>query len=492
MNASDVQQRYTKSMRNHLLRLTTVSLACLISASTQAIDQTSLESQLQNAMKQSGLKPSEVGIWVGQRSEKGAEKIFGVSEDTSMIPASLSKLIAVGAVVKTLHPSFKFKTELLSSASIKNGALGGSLYLKGSGDPSFVSENMWVLVNNFTRTGVTSVEGDIVVDDTRFDSIRIGKDRENVRNDRAYDAPLGAMSMNWNSVNVYVRPGKVGEPCEVTADPVNTYLKVRNTCKTVSGSAKGVKVDRTSEKSFWGDIVSVSGKIGVNSEEVVVYKNISRPDLWSGAHLLEFLKQRGIIVKGKVVNGTAPKDARVLAFSESKQLSNVIADTAKWSNNYVAEMLVKNLAAEAGVLPATMPEGLKVVQKFTQQLGLNDKNMVFSNASGFTRDNRITAAQLGKFLTLMQADFTVFPEFLMSLPIAGVDGTLRKRMKGGKAERWVRAKTGLLNGVVGLAGYAGETDGEILSFACIFNGSPQKEAQARAFFDKLAAVIAQN
>lgn len=492
MNASDVQHRYTKCMSNYLLRFSAALFTCLVTASSYAINQSSLESKLQSVMKESGFKPSEVGIWVGQRSANGAEKIFGISDDVSMIPASLSKLITVGAVVKTLHPSYKFKTELLSSSSIKNGALGGSLYLKGSGDPSFVSENMWVLVNNFTRTGVTSIEGDIVVDDTRFDSVRIGEDRENVRNDRAYDAPLGAMSMNWNSVNVYVRPGKVGEPCEVTADPVNTYIKVRNTCKTVSGGAKGVNVDRTSEKSFWGDIVSVSGKIGANSDEVVIYKNISRPDLWSGAHLLEFLKQRGIIVKGKVITGATPKGAKVLAFSESKQLSNVIADTGKWSNNYVAEMLVKNLAAESGSVPATMPDGLKVVQRFVQQMGLSDKNLVFTNASGFTRDNRITAGQLGKFLTLMQADFTVFPEYLMSLPIAGVDGTLRNRMKGGKAERWVRAKTGLLNGVVGLAGYAGETDGDVLSFACIFNGSPAKEVQARAFFDKLAAVIAQN
>lgn len=492
MNARDAQHRYTKSMFIHLLRLISICFVGLISVPSHAISQASLESKLQVAMKESGFKTSEVGIWVGQRTEKGAEKIFGVSDETSMIPASLSKLITVGAVVKTLHPSFKFKTELLSPATLKNGALGGSLYLKGSGDPSFVSENMWVLVNNLTRTGIISIEGDLVVDDTRFDSIRIGEDRENVRNDRAYDAPLGAMSMNWNSVNVYVRPGKVGEPCEITADPVNTYIKVRNTCKTVSGSANGVNVDRTSEKSFWGDIVSVSGKIGVNSGEVVIYKNISRPDLWSGAHLLEFLKQRGIIVKGKVITGATPKDAKVLAFSESKQLSNVIADTAKWSNNFVAEMLVKNLAAEAGTLPATMPAGLKIVQKFTQQMGLTDKAFVFTNASGFTRDNRITAAQLGKYLTVMQSDFTVFPEYLMALPIAGVDGTLRNRMKSGKAERWVRAKTGLLDGVVGLAGYAGETDGDILSFACIFNGSPAKEAQARAFFDKLAAVIAQN
>lgn len=472
-----------------------LSLVCsvqFLTFSAQAHDHAALEKKLQAAFKESSFKASEVGLWVGHRTEKGTDKVFGVSDETSMVPASLSKLVTAAAVLKTLHPSFKFRTELFANSPVKNGALSGPLYLKGGGDPSFVSENMWVLVNHFTRAGISSIEGDIVVDDSRFDTVRIGEDREDVRNDRAYDAPIGAMSMNWNSVNVYVRPGKAGEPCEVTADPVNTYIQVRNQCKTVSGGAKAVTVDRTSEKSFWGDIVTVSGKIGTNSEEIVIYKNISRPDLWSGAHLLEFLKQRGIIVKGKVITGQTPKDAKSLAFTESKPLSEVITDMAKWSNNYVAEMLVKNLAAETVKQPATMPDGLKEVQKFIQQTGIADKSFVFTNASGFTRDNHFSASQLGRFLTYVQSDFTVFPEYVMALPIAGVDGTLRKRMIGSKAERWVRAKTGLLNGVVGLAGFAGENDGDVLSFAFIFNGPGSKEAQARAFFDKLAALIAQN
>jgi serine-type D-Ala-D-Ala carboxypeptidase/endopeptidase (penicillin-binding protein 4) len=478
----------------NLLRASAVLfLLILLSFQTAlAVDAAILQEKLKAAMKDGGFKPSEVGLWVGRRSEKGNEKIFGVSDDALMIPASLSKLISAGAVLHTLHPSYKYKTELLAKASVKNGALGGPLYIKGGGDPSFVSENMWVLVNHFTRTGITSIEGDIVVDDNRFDSVRIDEDRESVRVDRAYDAPVGAMSMNWNSVNVYVRPSKDGGPCEVTADPVNTYIQVRNLCKTVSGSAKAVTVERTTDKAFWGDVVTVSGKIGTQADEVVIYKNISRPDLWTGAHLLEFLKQRGIIVKGKVTTGMVPKDAKVLAFSESKPLSQIVADMEKWSNNYVAEMLVKNLAAEAGSQPATMADGLKVVQKFAQQVGIAEKGFVFINASGFTRENRITAAQFGKFLTHIQADFTIFPEYVMALPIAGVDGTLKSRMKGSKGERWVRAKTGLLNGVVGLAGYAGETDGEVISFAFMYNGSAGKEVQARAFFDKLAAVIAQN
>jgi D-alanyl-D-alanine carboxypeptidase/D-alanyl-D-alanine-endopeptidase (penicillin-binding protein 4) len=408
-----------------------------------------------------------------------------------LVPASLSKLITEGAILNTMSPSYKYKTQLMSAAPIKGNALAGDLILKGGGDPSFVSENMWILVNNFTRTGVTSVEGDIIVDDSRFDSVRFSESRESTRVDRAYDAPVGAMSMNWNSVNVYVRPGaSSGEPCIVVADPVNTYIRVKNECRT-GGRGKNFAVERKSEKGFWGDVITVTGKIGKDQDEAVVYKSISQPDLWSGANLLEFLRHRGISVKGKVKNGVAPKEARTLAFVESKPLSEILADMAKFSNNYVAEMFVKNLAAENGTLPATMQAGLAVVQKFLNESGFPKSDIVFTSPSGFTMNNKVSASQLGRYLVTMQSNFSFFPEYVMALPIAGIDGTLRHRMKGTAAERWVRAKTGLLNGVVGLAGYAGGKDGGVLDFAFIFNGPAKKEAQARNFFDRMAAALVQ-
>lgn len=470
----------------------------------QSSGESKLDERLRKAIEQSGLKSGDLGVWVGAQNGVGIdanresegdskEKIttyFSFNADKLFIPASTSKLVTLGAVLHELKPGFKFKTTLVSDAKIENGVLRGNLYLKGAGDPSFVSENMWFIVNELTRAGVTSVTGDVVVDDSLFDPIRWGEDRQEERVDRAFDAPLGAMSTNWNSVTVYIRPGdKVGDRLKVFADVASPYLKVKNETKTV-GAGKGitVEVERVTEKNFEGDVLNVTGSMSLDSSEKVVYKNISQPDVWSGYILAEFLQQRGILPKGKVRTGVAPKSSVVLASAESKPLSFIVADMAKWSNNYVADMLVKALAAERGEVPATFSGGLEQVIKFLDASGLKRSEFSFVNAAGFTRKNKLTPRQLGLVLEHVRSDFIIFPEFLQALPIAGVDGTLRNRMKGTAAERWVRAKTGLLNGVAALSGYAGHPNGKIVSFTFFYNGGAALD-KVRSFFDKMAALL---
>lgn len=454
-----------------------------------------ISQKVKKELQKSGFKNGDVGIWVGARSEIGAiETYFEQNSDKRMIPASLSKLATLGAVLHDLHPGYKYKTTLVTSAKLRDGTLTGPLYLKGGGDPSFVSENMWILVNELTRAGVSTVDGDILVDDSRFDDERWGDDRQEERVDRAYDAPVGAMSMNWNSVSVYVRPGDaVGEKLKVFADVMSPYIKVRNETKTVAtGRGKTVSVERVSEKGFDGDVLVVSGAMAEGLPEAVFYKNITQPDIWSGHCLIEFLRQRGISVKGKVRTGTAPKDAKILATAESKPLSLIVADMAKWSNNYVAEMLVKNLAAEAKEgAQGNMTSGMQRVTAYLESAGLKKGEYEFVNAAGFTRKNKLSPEQIGRILEHVRSDFSIFPEYLAALPIAGVDGTLRNRMKSSSAERWVRAKTGLLNGVVGLAGYAGKPSGMILAFAFIYNGAGHED-RARATFDQIAAKLVED
>lgn len=450
--------------------------------------------KIKKALEASGFKNGEVGMWVGATEEgKGLATYFGHNEDKLFIPASLSKLITAGAILHELHPSYKFKTQLFSDAKLDNGSLNGAIYLKGGGDPSFVSENAWFLVNELTRAGIKSIEGDVVVDDSRYDKIRFGDDRQEERVDRAYDAPVGAMSMNWNSVTTYVRPGdKVGEKAKVFADVMSPYLKVRNETRTAAaGKGKTISVERTKEKGFEGDVVIFSGSIALDHPEVIVYKNISDPEMWTGYNLVEFLRQRGIAVKGKVRSGLVPKEASLLATSESKVLSSVLADMGKWSNNYVAEMLVKEISADGGETPATMAGGMAKVIKYLESSGLKKGEYEFHNAAGFTRKNKITPGQMGRYMEHVHSDFSIFPEYVAALPIAGVDGTLRKRMIGQPAERWVRAKTGLLNGVVGLAGFAGRADSSVLTFVFIYNGSG-REDKARAFFDRTASLLVED
>ncbi len=451
-------------------------------------DYKALNLKLSEIMKKGGVPQGEVGAWVGVQGANGAATIFSHNESQSMVPASLSKLLTLGAALHILGPSFKFQTQLLSKAGVQDQILKGDLFLKGGGDPSFVNEDMWSLVNDFTRNQIVQIEGDIIVDDNRFDKIRFGEDRESTRVDRAYDAPVGAMSMNWNSVNVYVRPGKkIGEPCLVFADPANNYIRVENQTTTVGDTKpKTIAVERLSKSDFKGDIIRVTGKMPMGHDESVIYKSITQPELWSAYNLLEFLRQRGIKVSGQVKAGTTPKDAKLLASRDSKALGLIVADMAKFSNNYVAEMLAKNLAAESGEAPATMKTGLVQINKFMSEIGLTGSDIRFVNASGFTRENKISPLELGHYLQLIQSDFSIFPEYVSALPIAGRDGTLKKRMKDLDRIGWVRAKTGLLNGTVGLSGFVGMSRGQSAVFAFIYNGGGGVEDKARNLFDRLA------
>lgn len=441
--------------------------------------------QLDQVIKRAKLKIEDFGIFIGTDE---ASPMYARNISKKLIPASVTKLITAAAVFQHFPPGTKFKTQFLSDAKIVENKLKGSLYLKGAGDPSFVSETLWVLINHLTRTGVTSVEGDLVVDDSLFDENRFDPSRQSQRVDRAYDAPAGAMSFNWNSVNVYVRPSRAGEPADVFLDPANEYLRLINSVQTVATDKRtAVSADREDDSKGPGDIVRVNGQIAIGAKELVIYKNIYKPDLWSGFNAKAFLAQRGITVKGKILNGQAPDGAAVLAEVESKPIEQIVADMNKFSNNYVAEMLTKHLGALRSK-PGSIRAGMEVISDYLTSLKVKPSEYVLVNPSGFTRENRFSALTLWKVLRAVEQDFKVTAEFTASLPIAGVDGTLRRRMKNSNGERLVRAKTGLLNGVTSLAGFAGRKDGKSIPFVVIYNGNAD-DSLVRQTIDQLLLKI---
>lgn len=439
--------------------------------------------QFDQILKKNKLKVEQFSYFAGPE----VDQIWADRSGTlSRIPASVTKLATAAAFLHHYHPGTKFKTQLWGPAPT-DGKLKGDLILKGGGDPSFVSETLWVLVNNFLRTGVKEIEGNIIVDDSLFDQQRFDPSRQKERVDRAYDAPTGAMSFNWNSVNIVYRPGaQVGEPGKVYLDPENNYLKLAGKISTVSGDKVSVQADR--DENGEGDLVTVSGQIGQNVSEHIIFKNITKPDLWAGSNLVSFLQQRGILVKGVVKSGTLSARSQLLAEVESKPIELMVADMNKFSNNYVAEMLAKHLGLIKSQ-PGTIANGMEVVREFLlKKVKLKNSDFVLTNPSGLTRDNQMTARGLWLLLHFMRDQFEMMPEFASSLPIAGVDGTLKKRMKGSSGERWIRAKTGLLNGVVSLAGYAGHKDGNVIPFVMMFNGNADESAVRRAM-DQMAILL---
>ena len=441
--------------------------------------------EFKKLIKKHHFSESSLGLYV----EDEGKKIIDVNAEKLMIPASLTKIVTGGAILTKIPLNKKFVTELWSKAEVSGDVLKGALCLKGGGDPSFVSEKMWYLVNEFVRSGVKTIEGDLVVDGSRFDSEAFDSGRESTRVDRAFDAPISALSFNWNSVNVFIRPGTtVNGPVKVFLDPASDYLELENKTLTVQKSnVKSIEVSRV--KSGLKDKIIVTGSLSQNASEFVVYKSISNPAAWTASHLKEFLSERGISLKGVVKEGECEAGSKLMAFVNSKNLNEMTSDMLKFSNNFVAEMLVKNLAAgETLTNPkaknASMKDGIEGIKTYLDRLGFPRKDYVLENVSGLTRSNRFTPKQLALVLSNIKNDFLIFPEFLSGLPIAGVDGTMKNRLKSDNFTL-VRAKTGYLDGVVGLAGYVGRKDKSPLIFVFMFNGGYDQGLAARPLFDDL-------
>ena len=440
-----------------------------------------LKDKVEKFIKKEHLENGPVGISIF----KNGQEIIDINANKKYIPASVTKIFTSLAVLEHIPPGTKFFTRLVSSGPIENGNLKGDLVLVGGGDSGFVSETMWYLVNSFVREKIKQIDGDLIVDDSLFDDKRFDESREDHRVDRAYDAPVGAMSFNWNSVNVFLRPGlKIGQSAEVFIDPENNQIELQSELKT--GNKTDFSVNR-SKNSDGKDIIIVKGKIDRESKEIPVYKGITDPLTWSGANLKSFLQQRGIIIKGKIKPGKASIGAKVLAEAPSKPIEQLLADMNKFSSNFVAEMLTKQLAAFNGV-QGSLSAGLDFIRQSARGAGLTDSEFEIYNPSGLTRENKFTPKALVKILEKIRKDFRLFPEFVSSLPIAGIDGTLKNRMKEGPALRWVRAKTGLLTGVNSLAGYIGIEGGEIMTFAFIYNG-PKDGAVVRGIYDRLISEV---
>ncbi len=456
--------------------------------STQTISQPVLakgDPRLAQMVARSGVRQSDLSLLVLDGDGPNARVVLELNSTTPKVPASVTKLVTAAVTLREFPPGTHFSTKLLGEGEQKGSVLEGNLILKGGGDPSFTADKLFQLVSRLERTGLRQVRGDIVVDDSYFDDVRFDPSRDLEHVDNAYNAPVGAMSFNWNTVTFYVRPGaKVGQPGRVLVEPPNDYIRVRGAVRTAKGkSAPRVGLRRVKDPDFVGDTFEASGSIGERVREMTAYKSITQPDLWSGAALKSYMQQAGIHVSGNVYRGTAGKRARLIVQIEGKSIEEILLDMNKHSNNFVAEMLAKNLAARVAQ-PGTMENGMARMAEYMRALGLSDREFVLANPSGLSSVNRLSARALVRVLQDMHGNFQFQPEFIGSLPVAGVDGTLRKRLRGSPARRWVRAKTGYIDGAITLAGYAGREDGGRVAFAFLYNGG-SPGYKVRKLYDQL-------
>lgn len=447
-----------------------------------------LSQKIDRVVSKDKLFKKDYSLLVVKYSSGKVENVYEWNQKKDMIPASLTKIFTAGAILNKFPNDYKFLTKLASTSKVKNGVLNGDLYLIGDGDPMFVSESMWYLVNEFTRTGISKILGNIIVDDTKFDQVFFDTGRDPSRVDRAYDAPISAMTFNWSSVNVFIRPGERGKQASVTLDPANDHITLVNKTKTVSGARQMLKASRITDRNG-RDKVIVTGTIGVNAPEKVFYKSISQPSIWAGENLKSFLKRRGIQINGEVIKGKAPSNHKILADVESKPILDIVKGMMKFSNNFIAEIMTKNLAAENKVSNITMSDGVAAINNYLKKdVGLKG-NYKISSPSGLSRKNSFTVKQIVEQLVYLRKSYELSPEYLTANPISGIDGTLKHRLDKIARGR-VRAKTGRLNGVIGLAGSVGSQNGEEYLFSFIFNGKYKDMSRSIVLIDKVLVELA--
>ena len=437
----------------------------------------SLEKLFKKSLKQNKIPSQKVGIIIANTNEN----LYQLNAHRDFIPASLMKIFTASALLDSLPPSLKFTTQFFAENQIHNGTLKGDLYLKGGGDPGFVSESLWNLVNNLKRTGLKKVTGDLIVDDSHFDKERKGS-RLAHSSHSSYDAPIGALSFNWNTANIYIRPGKTGHPLKIIVDPSSHYFfSVENQTKTVKGeNKKNISISR---KKGPRESLVVKGYLSARHPEVLIYRNILFPEIWTGWNTIEFLKQRGIEVTGQVKTGHTPKQAVSLAKWESRPLTEYITLMMKHSNNFMVEMLVKNMIVELKGKKGSLKEGLEIIKQHIQKLGISPKEYRLIQASGLSRKNKIKPKQLLKVLKYWLSH-SFQSEFESAFPIAGRDGTLKKYFSNKNLTDRVRAKTGSINGVTGLAGYLMTKKQEKIIFVFLFNGPPPLKKRVEKLFQQ--------
>jgi len=422
------------------------------------------------------------------------ESLFSLNSESQLMPASTIKLLTALVSLKKLGPDFTYKTEVFFEKPLKNGVLDGDIYLKGGGDPSLVTERLFLIAADIARSGIKEIKGNVVVDDWAFDQVLHDENRIPTDTDRPYNAPVGALSFNYNSTTVYFRPAKkIGEPAQVFVEPDTGYVKIKNEAKTSkAGSKYNIQANRISGGPK-GDVILVKGSIPQGMDEQRRYFNIVSPSIYSGSALKMMLEMRGIkfASSSQIEHKVTPVTSLKIAEMTSLPLRDIVVLMNKYSNNFIADALVKTLAMEIKGRPGTMEKGLEILNEEALRLGLSAKGFKIVSGSGLTRLNRMSAKQFVSLLNAAYLDFEVLPELLSSLPIAGRDGTLRRRMHGTQAFGRLRAKTGSIDGVAALAGVVQSRGGELLAFSVLVNDSSKDFTQLKKWQDFFGQALAE-
>ena len=440
--------------------------------------------------------PSGVSVQIAD--QQTGEVVYGRNPDAPQTIASIAKLITTAAAIHYLGPDFKFHTTFWRRGTIEQGNLTGSLLVVGGGDPNisgrFYEDDINAVFDRWAeglrQAGVTRVTGDLLLNASFFDSIARHPEWPAGQESRWYQAPISALSYNDNVVLVSVRPGsRPGRPVGVSIEPPVDILRPVPLARTV-GRRGRVRV--AVSRAAGSNAVTVSGTVPLRRAWWSTPITIDRPPEYFGKALKKRLENAGITVTGRVIESGTKADAgwTQVATTES-DLIPTLAVCNKRSQGFYAEQIFKTISA-AKTGQGSWAGSVIIVKEFLAELGLDANRYQVQDGSGLSSGNRTAASDLIRFLRSM--DRHPHGELWRStLAVAGdSEGTLRHRLKDPVIRGQVLAKTGSLERVSTLAGYAKGRSGRTYVFAILLNGPGVSDWQGQEYQDRLLRALVAN
>lgn len=477
-----------------------------------------LRSRIEQIVRQPALEPGFFAVKIV--SLDSGQIIFEQDANKFVRPASNMKLYTVATAFDRLTPDFHFVTSVYAKEKPEDGKVKGDLIVYGRGDPSIAArfndgdyfKGINDLADRIVAAGVKRVKGDLVGDESYFNGTPLGSGWEWEDLTWSYGAPVSALNINDNALDLNVKPGdRVGAPVTfTTGPPAASFVAILNHATT---SARGSRSNLRIYRGLGANTIELSGTIPLGDAGWVGGVAIQDPALAFVTMLRDALVKRGVKIEGRVrtvnwrTSGSVVPVANAgegpvapapieIASLQSPPFSVVAAHTLKPSQNQYTELILRTLGrtqpppvSESGRSREDEDAGLEIVRNFLRQAGIGDNDVALNDGSGLSRNDLISANTTVQLLTFMTRH-KYFEQFRDALPIAGVDGTLRTRMRGTPAEGNVRAKTGSLSSVASLSGYVTTAAGEHLVFSMMLNNYPDASAVRRDSIDAIAVLLA--
>ena len=451
---------HTRPFRQCLLCLT-----LLFSIGAQA----ELPNPVAQALKSTQIPAANVGLVVQAIDAPGP--LLRHNADQAMNPASVMKLLTTYAALELLGPAHTWSTTLLSETPAVDGQIQGNLYLKGSGDPRLTRENLWQLLRQLRVRGIDQINGDLVLDRSAFAEESFDPAAFDNKPLRAYNVGPNGLMIDFQALRFTLQPE--ADTVRIWLETPIAGLTLDNRLRLKPGPCAGNWRDQInllhqaeSERlRVTGDYAEDCGERSVNLAPLSAEQH--------AAGLLTHLWQEmGGKLAGKVRSGTTPPEAIVLSSHQSAPLAEIIRDINKQSNNVMARQVFLSLDSNT---PASSVGAVERIRHWLQARQMNFPELVLENGSGLSRKARITPGNLNRLL-LDAWHNPLMPEFIASLPLAGIDGTMKKRLNDSPALGRAHIKTGTLNGIRTAAGYLIDKKGQRYALSIFINDPRASDA----------------